>query len=198
MVTATDVVSQPPMLAGSLGVSQCPDLASVALEISRALGAPILEERSQLFKPGGSLLAIYREQGPAHYGLLPALSGAAFLDVTGVSESSLMRLTVPLTQSDPQEGDFGYSRLGCGLVVSDPAIRRDHYGQTAACQICLDERKWAQALFLQYKDSCSLEHKAARPAGWIFSVAQEGLVWSVESSNYRASIARRWFGGCKG
>lgn len=198
MVTASEVVSPASTLTGPLGVSQSQDLGRVALEISAALGAPVIEDRTQLSQPGRSVLAIYREHGPARYGLLPTLSGVAFLDVTAVPEDALMRLTASLNQPDLHAISFDSSRLGCGLVVSDPATRKDHYGQAAEHQVCLDERKWAQDLFLKYQGSLPVEQKAERPAGWIFSVGQEGLIWNVESSNYLASISRRWFGGCKG
>jgi len=176
-------------------MSQLPDLADAALAVSTALGAPIIEDIRQVFEPGRLVLAIYREHAPESYGSLPTLSGASFIDVTAVSGGALMDSTSSLTHTNREES----IRLGCGLVVSDPGIRKEHYGSAAANQVCLDERAWAQDLFSEFKEALSLERKAARPAGWIFSVGQEGgLVCSVDSSNYMASIARRWFGGCKG
>jgi hypothetical protein len=112
-------------------------------------------------------------------------------------EETLMRVTAEILGPYRHDLPLGESRLACGLVISDGDVRARHYGQLAPSELCLDESLWARQSLSSDSDLVS-PSKLHRPAGWIFSLGQEGLVWNISRSNPRASISRRWFGGDKG
>jgi hypothetical protein len=70
---------------GSLAVLPVPDLSRSAWDLAAVLRAPILEDVASISDPGRVVLAVYNMCAPRSYGRLPAVTGAVFIDVSGVS-----------------------------------------------------------------------------------------------------------------